>query len=332
MSEAMGLERYALGPQIGAGRFGSAHDLRDADGRPLVLKRVSLARVLADHGRTLDSFGSDREAKVLELFDREVRVLKTLDHPAIPRLVDSFVERKDGDVELCLVTEHVEGRDLEQLLAERSAFSQQRVAEIMLEVADVLAYLHQRTPAVIHRDVKPGNLVVDEKGHVHLVDFGAVLEATLPQAEGSTIIGTFGYMPLEQYEGRAVPASDVHALGMTALRLLTGAEPRDLDRRRIDGLDLEPWLADLLRRMLAPEAAKRPRDGAAVVRAIERRENPGRVRWERLRDIAIAAAVGALAASLTFAALTRVGAPPTAKVDDPAVRGPTASRWPATPR
>lgn len=93
----------------------------------------------------------------------------------------------------------------------------------------VLVWLGERTPPIVHRDIKPHNLVMDDAGAVRLVDFGAVREA---QSSGSfTVVGTFGYMAPEQARGQADPRSDLYGLGMTLVFLLTKIEPRDIEQR-----------------------------------------------------------------------------------------------------
>ena len=94
-----------------------------------------------------------------------------------------------------------------------------------------MVYLHQLNPLVIHRDIKPSNLILGKDNHIYLIDFGAV------QAQGAmtgvtfTVVGSSGYAPLEQFWGRAVPASDIYALGATLIHLLTGIAPVDLPHK-----------------------------------------------------------------------------------------------------
>ena len=100
-------------------------------------------------------------------------------------------------------------------------------------VDEYLAYLHELRPPIIHRDVKPGNIVLAPDGEAWLVDFGAVRDRILheirTEGEGATIVGTYGYMPYEQFQGRALPASDVYALGMTLVFLLSHKEPHEIE-------------------------------------------------------------------------------------------------------
>ena len=160
--------------------------------------------------------------KAGELFVREAKVLLSLSHPSIPAMHAFF----EIDERYYLVQEFVDGRTLDHELSQQGMMPEERVRSLVVQVLEVLSYLHARSPPVIHRDIKPSNLIVDGDGHVYLIDFGAVLEAiTRRQGAEATIIGTPGYMPLEQGMGTPVPSSDIYALGATALHVLTGVPP-----------------------------------------------------------------------------------------------------------
>ena len=108
------------------------------------------------------------------------------------------------------------------------------VRDIASQLLEILQYLHQQSPPLIHRDLKPHNIIRNDDGRVFLVDFGAVQDVyrnTL--LKGSTVAGTFGYMAPEQFRGAAVPASDLYGLGATILYLLTHRSPADLPQSRL---------------------------------------------------------------------------------------------------
>jgi serine/threonine protein kinase len=123
------------------------------------------------------------------------------------------------------------------------------LAENLLRVLD---YLHQFEPPVLHRDIKPSNLILGEDGLVYLVDFGAVQNQAALTGVTFTVVGTCGYAPLEQFWGRAVPASDLYALGATLIHLLTGLAPVDLPQRnsRIEFAAAVPQLSPFFRSWL----------------------------------------------------------------------------------
>lgn len=170
--------------------------------------------------------GKAKSWKDVELAEREARILAALEHPRLPRYVEHFEE---GGA-LYLVMQRIEG---ESVHARRKAGHPSDATEVvrMLEDAsDAFAYLHGRSPPVIHRDVKPGNVLRKPDGSFAFVDFGSVRDRLRPEG-GSTVVGTFGYMAPEQFQGRASPATDVYGIGATALAMLTGREPEELPHR-----------------------------------------------------------------------------------------------------
>ena len=159
--------------------------------------------------------------------------------------------------------EYIEGTSLEQMIAEKRSLDSAAVIHLFLELLGVLDYLHGRVPPILHRDIKPSNIVVRPNGFPALVDFGSVRRVYMaPEESGSTVAGTYGYMPYEQYMGQATPASDLYATAATFLHLLTGRPPRDFmtDEGRIqvpESLPCEPRLRAVIARLLRPSPAER---------------------------------------------------------------------------
>src|SRR5262249_14534929 len=143
---------------------------------------------------------------------------------------------------LYLVTDFVEGDSLAMLRKKGVRFSEADVVRFLRDTESTLAYLHGRAPPVIHRDIKPGNVIRRPDGSFALIDFGSVRDRMKPEG-GSTVVGTFGYMAPEQFQGRAMPCSDVYAAGATALALITGREPEDLPHRGL-GIDVRAALSE----------------------------------------------------------------------------------------
>lgn len=166
----------------------------------------------------------------LRLFEREAKVLKQLDHPCIPQYYDDFV--LEGDITyFALVQEYINAKSIKELLASGKTFSEIEVRQIARAILKILIYLHKLSPPVVHRDIKPSNLLLDSsnnKNQVYLIDFGAVQDHAAAEGATFTIVGTYGYTPLEQFGGRATPASDLYALGATLINLATGILPADL--------------------------------------------------------------------------------------------------------
>lgn len=242
----------------------------ETTGRDVVVKRLSVANTRANAPRGVESLSGGDADKAIELFRREATTLGSLaGTPGVPRLVDFFEEHKGNDVLLFLVQEWIPGRTLGDEIAGGKRLDPVAAAGIGRAIASVLAALHARTPPVVHRDVKPSNVLLVEGGGVALLDFGAVrsgLSASVLDA--STVVGTHGYMPPEQYEGHAVPASDVYALGVTLLEASTGLTPVELPRNGgridVDAAGAPPFLAGVLARMTEPSLDRRLRNGDEV--------------------------------------------------------------------
>jgi hypothetical protein len=204
------------------------------------------------------------------LFEREVRVLRELDHPRVPAYVDAFTSGRGRAARRYLVQELVEGRSLAEELTTRR-YTADEVWAIVREVAGILAYLHRLSPPVIHRDIKPGNVMRRRDGTLVLVDFGAVRDRAPGTLGGQTVAGTFGFMAPEQFMGEAEPKSDLYALGALAVALLSREDPATLHDRlrnfRWEGaVDVPAPLRELLRTMLAEDPAARP-EAAELARA-----------------------------------------------------------------
>lgn len=207
----------------------------------------------------------------IKLFKRETNLLQTLSHPAIPKYRDYFEATIDGVKSLVLVQSYVEADSLESLMAAGKRFSEADVLSIAQQLLRILKYLHSQSPPVIHRDIKPSNILLSleddgpgkmSPGLVSLIDFGSVHTELSKEAGTITIVGSYGYIPLEQFSGQATPASDLYSLGMTLIQLITGVHPEDIPQ--VDGrIQLQQYphiswsLARWLTRMTEPYLDKR---------------------------------------------------------------------------
>jgi Tol biopolymer transport system component len=172
-------------------------------------------------------------------FRREATILASLRHPNLPRVTDHFVVEGEGQY---LVMDFVQGDDLRQRLERGGAVSEAEALPWFLDTADALAYLHGRTPPVLHRDVKPGNIKITPEGRAVLVDFGL---AKVVEEDSATTTGakamTPGFSPPEQYgSGRTDPRTDVYSLGATLYAALTAAIPEDSLERAMGRAELTP--------------------------------------------------------------------------------------------
>ncbi|MEA5418485.1 serine/threonine-protein kinase [Spirulina sp. CCNP1310] len=245
--------RYSLTTALGQGGMGRTYGGQVmATGQPVAIKIVSLHQ--------------SRDWKVIELFEREAKILAQLDHPAIPKYLDYFEWEEGGDLLFCLVQEWVRGVSLRQWVNKRGPMLEADMVAIAQRILPILSYLHGLNPPVIHRDIKPDNLILQPKGDLYLVDFGAVQDVYRNSVSyASTFVGTLGYMPLEQLRGHSRPTSDLYSLGMTLQFLLTGKDPAPLvlDRPlRSQRLPLSPERQAWLMRLIAPSPEDRWPSGA----------------------------------------------------------------------
>ena len=237
--------RYRLKIQLGQNASRQtwlAVDLKSRPAKPVVVKLLA--------------FGDQVEWNNLKLFEREARVLQQLNHPRIPRYRDYF-SLDDRLLWFGLVQEYIPGDSLQTRLTQKEVFSESTVREIASEILQILTYLHELSPPVLHRDIKPSNLILGEEQHIYLIDFGSVQDKAAKEGATFTVVGTYGYAPLEQFGGRATPASDLYALGSTLIHLLTGIAPADLPQqdarlRFAHLVTINPALARWLEKLTAP--------------------------------------------------------------------------------
>ena len=210
----------------------------------------------------------------LKLFEREAQVLKQLHHPRIPQYYASF-RMDDPTLWVGLVETYIPGPNLKTLLSEGKRFTQSDIEQIAQQVLQILKDLHGVNPPVLHRDIKPSNLIWTSDQQIYLVDFGAVQDPAAAQGGSFTVVGTYGYTPMEQFGGRAVPASDLYALGATLIHLLTGVAPADLlqpdlNLKFSDRISLSSDLTSWLQRMTDPNLAQRFSNAEQALAALRR--------------------------------------------------------------
>jgi serine/threonine-protein kinase len=215
-----------------------------------------------------------------ELFEREAKTLGQIgNHPQIPRLLDYFEEGK----QFYLVQEYVSGVTLQQEVKKTGLYSEAGVKQFLSEVLPLLQYIHDLK--VIHRDIKPANLIRrSQDARLVLIDFGAVknqVNQINPDPSGQTAltayaIGTPGFAPPEQMAMRPVYSSDIYALGVTCIYLLTGKTPKDLPYNPTTGemmweqfVDVSDHLTSVLKKMLDVSVRNRYQSAPEVLRALE---------------------------------------------------------------
>jgi eukaryotic-like serine/threonine-protein kinase len=200
---------------LGVGGMGAVYRARDLHFQN-VEKRVAVKEMV---NQARDA--AMRET-IVRNFEREANILATLSHLSIPRIYDYFSYNERS----YLILEYIDGKDLEAVLADTPAFiSEQQIITWAIELCDVLHYLHNHKPEpIIFRDIKPSNIMINQNGHVVLVDFG--IAKPFQTGSRGTMIGTEGYSPPEQYRGEATISVDIFALGATMHHALTRRDPR----------------------------------------------------------------------------------------------------------
>ena len=257
--------RYRLGPLLGEGGMAVVHRGRDE-----VLGREVAVKLLRAQ------YAADEE--FVRRFRQEARNAASLSHPSIAPVFDTGV---DGDDQY-IVMQLVDGPDLEQVLAERGALPIAEALRIAMAVAEALQAAHDR--GIIHRDVKPGNILLTSEGEVRVVDFG--IARALGDARTTTaglMLGSVQYCSPEQVLGEPVGVpSDVYSLGIVLYELLTGVRPFDgpspasVALRRLheppvppsDQVELPPGLDEIVLRALARRADDRFASAASFAAAI----------------------------------------------------------------
>ncbi|MBW4479009.1 MAG: serine/threonine protein kinase [Tolypothrix brevis GSE-NOS-MK-07-07A] len=258
-------DRYQIQQQLGkkAGR-------RSLLARNLETEELVVIKLL--------SFNSDFQWDDLKLFEREAETLKSLSHPCIPRYLDYFEVNSPSIKGFALVQSYIPAQTLEQHLKAGRSFTEAQVKEIAQKLLEILIYLHSLHPRVIHRDIKPSNILLGARasnsaGIVYLVDFGSV--QTVAKESGTrTVVGTYGYMPPEQFGDRTTCASDLYSLGATLIYLVTGTHPADLPihdfRISFEHIaNLSPAFTDWLRWMIEPSLEKRLNSATVALAALD---------------------------------------------------------------
>jgi serine/threonine protein kinase len=223
------------------------------------------------------AFGGTVQWDDLKLFEREAQILQQLNHPRIPKYIDYF-SIDDRTLWFAIVQEYIPGESLKEKLAASCRFEEKRAKKIAVEVLNILIGLHELNPTVLHRDIKPSNLIWGEDNKIYLVDFGAVQDKAAKEGVTFTVVGTYGYAPMEQFGGRAVPASDLYALGATLINLLTGIPPADLPQRDLriqfaDRVSLSPGFIDWLLHLTEPAPENRFSTAREALEALKNAKN-----------------------------------------------------------
>ena len=338
------LDRYRLQARLAVG--GSAEVWRAHDEQ---LDRPVAVKLLHEHLL--------RDGRARERLAEEAHAMGALSHRGIVRTYDLDLRGPRP----ALVLELIEGRSLAEHLA-NGPMDPRRAAALVAEVADALAHAHAR--GILHRDVKPGNVLLDGEGHAHLVDFGiarALASSAAHLTQTGTVAGTLHYMAPEQLSDEPIgPAADLYALGVVLHEALTGRLPHPataplaLARQKARGRPpmpgTDPALAAIVRACLEPRPGRRPADAACLASALrgwlagDRGASPALARLlrrfvpavalPRARPVFAALAASAAAGLLAVAIAIGSGEAPSQSLaagDGPQPQPPAAGVLPGTP-
>jgi serine/threonine-protein kinase len=251
--------KYRIVATLGSGGFGAVYLAEDT----WIDKKVALK---VPHRQNLD-FG--------ELL-REPRLLASLSHPNIVTVLTA--ERQDNT--FFIVMEYVPGETLEQIIEREGALDLPRALDYTCQICNAMDHAHRH--GVIHRDLRPGNVLVTENGMVKVADFGTSRFLEIA-AHGTTVIGSPPYMAPEQFQGKAVFSSDIYSLGVTMYQMMTGSlpyttpSPSDIERLMKGELTTPPktrnqkipkGISDIVMKAMAPEITARYQRAGDVLEAV----------------------------------------------------------------
>ncbi|OLP19287.1 serine/threonine protein kinase [Leptolyngbya sp. 'hensonii'] len=265
-------DRYQVIQSLGQGGFGSTYLATDQSlpGTPsCVIKQLRPT-----------STASNVMQMARDLFRREAKTLgKIGNHPQVPRLLDYFEENQ----EFYLVQEYISGFTLQQEVKANGPFTEAGVKQFLSEILPVLQYIHSQQ--VIHRDIKPANIIRrNQDAKLVMIDFGAVKDQVSQTATSASeqtaltayAIGTPGYAPPEQMAMRPVYASDIYALGVTCIYLLSGRAPKDMDYDPATGellwqkyVHVSDHFIEVLKKSLEVSVRHRYQSAADMLRALD---------------------------------------------------------------
>ncbi len=231
------LNDYDFVSKLGEGSQGNVYKaVRKSDGLSVAVKKIRI-----------DSVSTWKE---YDLFHREADVLASIHEHGVAEFYEAREFLNEKKPSAFIVQELIEGRSLQLMLKTGYRFTISRIFKMACGLVELLERLHAHQPPIIHRDIKPNNIIMRPLQNTDdfepcLIDFGAVANPTV-QKGGSTVAGTYGYMPPEQLVGRPCPASDIYSLGATIVYMLTGVEPADM-RVADFRLIIDPYLENVPR-------------------------------------------------------------------------------------
>lgn len=237
--------------QIGQGGFSKTYLAEDNNKNQVAIKKIIVNKT---------------DLRLIDTIENEIKFISNISHPSIPKFYTSFKTLAGSNIEINIVQEYIQGRNLYEIVNDGKSFTEKEVIDLLIKISKILEFLHNSNPQIIHRDIKPSNIMVDDKGKVYLIDFGAIKEKMsfeyTSKSGLSTIIGTQGYMPIEQFENRVNIQSDIYSLGLTIIYLLTKKQPLDFNKKGLnlhfeDHVNISIKFLNIIKKMIEPDYTER---------------------------------------------------------------------------
>lgn len=239
---------------------------RDEEGR----KQIYLLRRKDDGRRAVLRITADyAEEDALD----EARILEKLDHKYLPKVLEAFEENGKK----YMIREYVEGRSLHEVIKSNGVFGTRDIFDIVMKLVDILHYLHSQSPPVIHRDIKPQNIILDKEGNVHLIDFGIARLHKKGRTQDTFVVLTLDYAPPEQYGfDQTSTLTDIYSTGIVMLFMATG----NLLRSELEAQIINNRLRNLILKCIALDPKYRIQSVGEIASYIQKSgtKNKGRIR------------------------------------------------------
>jgi tRNA A-37 threonylcarbamoyl transferase component Bud32 len=242
--------RITLERQMAFGGLSAIYLVKDVENSTLVLKEAVIPKEADEELRRHS----------ITMLEREAHYLSNLNHPGLAKVYDYFVE----DDRHYLLMEYVKGTDLRRFIKESGAIPYREAVNWGSQIAEILSYLHEQDPPVVHRDISADNIILNDNGALSIIDFGAA-NSFLGTAT-CTLIGKQAYIPPEQLRGKPTVKSDLYAFGCTLFFLLTGKDPEPISVSDPSSIkpDTPKYLCDLVVALTQLEQEKRPASARQV--------------------------------------------------------------------
>jgi len=242
--------RITLERQMAFGGLSAIYLVKNIDNSTLVLKEAVIPKEADEELRRHS----------ITMLEREAHYLSNLNHPGLAKVYDYFVE----DDRHYLLMEYVKGTDLRRFVKENGEITYREAINWGSQIAEILSYLHEQDPPVVHRDISADNIILNENDALSIIDFGAA-NSFLGTAT-CTLIGKQAYIPPEQSRGKPTVKSDLYAFGCTLFFLLTGKDPEPISVSDPSSTkpDTPKYLSDLIVSLTQLEQEKRPASARQV--------------------------------------------------------------------